>query len=374
MINFYDIIFALFFSFLAAVILTPIISILAIKLKILDLPNNERKIHQKPIPLLGGLAIFLAFNLVVYFYFKESPIFLIGTITGKNLLGIFFGSLFLAIGGFLDDKFNLKPWQQIFWPVLAVLTVIIFGIGIDSITNPFASGVFDLTKINFNLFWWHGFPYKLTLLADIFTFFWLMSMMYTTKLLDGVDGLVSGVSIIGALFIFFTALNKADFVQYDIALLAIILVGAFAGFLVFNFNPATIFLGESGSTLAGFLLGSLSIMAGSKVGVTLIVMSIPILDFLWTIIRRKMEGKSPFKIGDKKHLHHRLLSAGFGPKMTVFILYALTLVFGFLAYFMQDFGLNLLVLSLLAIICFILLCAYLVKRQKERAKILTLLK
>ncbi|MFA6537162.1 MAG: MraY family glycosyltransferase [Patescibacteria group bacterium] len=372
MINFYDIIFALFFSFLSALILTPIIGFLAVKLKILDYPNAERKVHKKPIPLLGGLSVFFAFSLVMFFYYEKSIIFQTGTVIGKNLLGIFFGGLFLSIGGFLDDKFNLKPWQQIFWPIMSVLTVIFFGIGIEYITNPFASGLFDLTKYNFNLFWWHGFPYKLTLLADIFTFFWLMSMMYTTKLLDGVDGLVSGVSIIGALFIFLTALNKADFLQFDIALLAIILLGAFAGFLVFNFNPATIFLGESGSTLAGFLLGSLSIMAGSKVGVTLIVMSIPILDFLWTIIRRKMEGKSAFRSSDRKHLHHRLLDAGFSQKMTVFILYGITLAFGILAYFMQDFGLSLLILVLLAVIIFILLGAYLYKKQKERSKILTL--
>jgi UDP-GlcNAc:undecaprenyl-phosphate GlcNAc-1-phosphate transferase len=206
------------------------------------------------------------------------------------------------------------------------------------------------------------------LFADIFTFIWLLGMIYTTKLLDGLDGLVSGVGVIGGLFIFLTALFNSNPAQPDIALLAIILVGCFLGFLVFNFNPARIFLGESGSTLAGFLLGVLSIVSGSKVAVTLILMGLPILDLLWTIIRRLIEKKNPFTAADRKHLHHRLLDAGFSVRKAVILLYILTAVFGGAAIALQQVAFGLLVLGLLVVFAFILLLAYLYRRKAEREK------
>jgi len=207
------------------------------------------------------------------------------------------------------------------------------------------------------------------LLADTFTFFWLLGMMYTTKLLDGLDGLVSGITLISAIFIFFVALNKGDIVQYDVALLAILLIGSFLGFLVFNFNPAAIFLGEGGSTMAGFLLGAISIISGSKVGVTLMLLSIPALDFLWTIIRRLMERKSPFSTSDKKHLHHRLLDAGFSVKRAVLSLYGITVLFGLAAYYLQGVSWSVLGVGLIVLIVFMLILAYLYKRQRELAKL-----
>lgn len=367
-----DFIFALAFAFGVSVVLTGLIQFLAKKFKIVDDPNGNhsgRKIHKKPIPLLGGLAIFFSFNIVALFYSLYTGDLIGDTIFLKNIIGICLGTLFLAIGGFLDDKFNLKPKWQIVWPVLAVLSVVTMGVGIDWITNPFGEGIFHLDTYVLKLFWYQGVLYKVTLLADIFTFFWLMGMMYTTKLLDGLDGLVSGITIISAIFIFFVALNKGDIIQYDIALLAMIMMGVFAGFMVFNWNPASIFLGEGGSTMAGFLLGAVSIISGSKVGVTLMLLSIPVLDFLWTIIRRLMEGKSPFSTSDKKHLHHRLLDAGFSVKQAVFFLYFITVVFGVVAYYLQDLGWSFLSISLLVLLIFMLILTYLYKRQRERVKL-----
>jgi len=349
--------------------MTGLIQFVAKKLKVVDVPNSERKIHKKPIPLLGGLAIFFSFNLVVLFYALYTKDLIGGTIFLKNIFGIMIGTLFLAVGGFLDDKYNLRPRYQILFPILAVLIVIISGVGIDSITNPIGEGLWHLDKYVLNLFWYDGLLYKITLLADTFTFFWLLGMMYTTKLLDGLDGLVSGITLIGAVFMFFVALNKGDIVQYDVALMAIILIGVFLGFLVFNFNPASIFLGEGGSTMAGFLLGSISIISGSKVGVTLMLLSIPALDFLWTIIRRIMEGKSPFATSDKKHLHHRLLDAGFTVKRAVLSLYAITVIFGLVAYYLQDLGWSVLGVTLVVFVVFMLILAYLYKRQREIAKL-----
>jgi UDP-GlcNAc:undecaprenyl-phosphate GlcNAc-1-phosphate transferase len=364
-------ILALIVSFLSCVIFTPVVIFIAQKLHILDIPNTERKIHKRPIPLIGGVAIFLSFNLVMLTYAFFTKDLTGDTIFLKNIIGLSLGTLILAVGGILDDKFNFKAKYQILFPVGAVVTVILCGIGIDSITNPLGSEVLRLDNLQFILFWYEGFPYKLTLFADLFTFIWLLSMMYTTKLLDGLDGLVSGITVIGAIFIFLTALNHNDLIQYDVALLSIILVGAFFGFLLFNFNPASIFLGEGGSTMSGFLLGSISIISGSKVGITLMLMSIPALDLVWTIIRRLMEKKSPFATSDRKHLHHRLLDAGFSVKQSVLFLYAITVIFGILAYSVQDYGISLLTASAVVLCVFMLILAYLYKRKLEREKALT---
>ncbi len=363
-------IIALIVSFGVCLLITPVFIWLARKMKIVDVPDGQRKIHKKTTPLWGGLAIFLSINIVLLVYSIVTKDLIGDTIILKNILGIFIGSLFLAIGGALDDKYNLKPSLQIIWPILAVLSVIICGIGIEFISNPIGEEALDLNVFQFRLFWYHGFPYQISLFADSFTLIWLLAMMYTTKLLDGLDGLVSGVTIIGAIFIFFTALNKGDIIQYDVALLSIIIIGVFAGFLVYNFNPASIFLGESGSTLAGFLLGTLSIISGSKVGITLMFLSIPLLDFIWTLIRRKME-KRPLFSADRKHLHHRLLDAGFTVKQAVFFLYFIATVFGFVAYYLQDLGLSFLATFSLVVFVFMLILAYVYTRKKRQEKLLT---
>jgi len=365
-----DFIIALIVSFGVSVILTVAVIYIAKKWKILDNPDGQRKIHTKPMPLLGGLAIFLSFSIVALVYSFFSHDLTGDTIVFKNILGIIIGAGILAIGGFLDDKYNLKPYQQIIFPVLSIFSVIICGIGIDWITNPFGEGLFYLNGQQFTLFWYGGFPYKITLLADILTFFWLFGMMYTTKLLDGLDGLVSGITIISAVFIFLTAINKGEIIQYDVALLAMILIGVFVGFLVFNFNPARIFLGEGGSTMAGFFLGSISIVSGSKIGVTFMLLSIPILDFLWTIIRRLMEKRS-FAGADRKHLHHRLLDSGLTVKQAVMFLYAITVVFGIMVYYLQDYGISLLGLFFLSLVVFMLIFAYIYKKTKKREDNLT---
>lgn len=291
----------------------------------MDEPTEKRKIHKKPTPLLGGLAIFLSFFLVLGYYAFFTDKVLGGQILGKHLIGIFLGGLILMIGGFLDDKYNLKPKWQIIWPILAVIVVILSGIGITYITNPLG-GVLRLDEWQKIIFWWHGIPYKITLFADIFTFVWLLGMMYTTKFLDGLDGLTSGVTTIGAVIIFFVSL-MAEVSQPETAMLSIILAGACAGFLVWNFNPAKIFLGEGGSLFTGFMLGVLSIIAGGKIATTLLVMGLPILDAFLVLLQRLIARKS-LVLADQRHLHFRLLDAGLSQRQAVFSLYLVTLVFG----------------------------------------------
>ena len=325
-----------------------LISKLARRWQIVDQPG-ARKIHQAPVPLLGGVAVFISFFATLFIYTDR---FLAGNLGWRHLLGFFIGGLVLIIGGALDDKYNLPPKSQIIFPLLAVLAVIIGGVEIEKITNPFG-GYLNLRE----LFW----------LGPILILLWLLGMMYTTKLLDGVDGLVTGIGAIGSLIIFlFTLTTK--YYQPDIAFAALLLAGAALGFLIFNFHPAKIFLGEGGSLFFGYALGVLAIISGGKIAIALLIMGIPILDVAWTILRRLYQGKNPFRFADKKHLHHRLLNLGFSQRQTVAVFYGLSLIFGVSGLFLQSRGKFFALGALLVIMLFIVLALRHLDRRQEKKK------
>lgn len=170
-------------------------------------------------------------------------------------------------------------------------------------------------------------------LADILVFLWLFGMMFTTKFLDGLDGLVTGIVAIAAIVIYLLSLQPA---WYDpgTAALSIIFVGACLGFLIWNFNPAKIFLGEGGSLMTGFILGCLALMSNSKIAVTIMVVGIPMVDVLRVIVMRLRKGK-PVYMGDREHLHYRLLESGLSHRQAVLLLYAISSLFGMTALFLQ---------------------------------------
>ena len=323
--------------------LTFLVMELAKKLHIIDRPDKDRKFHRGNIPLLGGLAIFLAFFIVLYFFRDQ---LLAGILLPRHWLGFFIGGAFLMIGGFLDDKYNLKPVQQFIFPVLAVISVIAGGVQIEKITNPFG-----------------GYVYLGWLSAALIAF-WLLGMMYTTKLLDGLDGLVSGLTAIGSLVIFLFTLTP-KYYQPDISLAALALAAASLGFLFFNWQPAKIFLGEGGSLFLGYALGVLAVISGGKIAIALLVMGIPILDVLWTILRRLVAGKNPFKFGDRKHLHFRLLETGLTVRQSVLLFYAISIIFGLSALFLQSRG-KVFALAVLAVIMLLIVIffAYLDRKRK----------
>jgi UDP-GlcNAc:undecaprenyl-phosphate/decaprenyl-phosphate GlcNAc-1-phosphate transferase len=337
-------------SFLSGIILTWLIRLLAIKFKIIDWPKTDgRHIHHQPIPLLGGLAIFLTFFLVLFsVYFSAAwpvrkfklfqPLAAsLHLVTLKQLIAIFLASCLIIIGGWLDDKYHLKPKKQIIWPMLACIIVIAGGAGINYLNNPFGAGYLYLNHWQIEIFKINGLPFYFTPLADIFTFIWLMLVMYSTKLLDGLDGLTAGTGLIGSLVIFCLSLLTI-FYQPEIAVIAIILAGAISGFLLFNFYPAKIFLGEGGSLLIGFLLGILAIISGGKIAVTFLVLGIPILDLLWVVARRVFkEKRSPFS-GDRKHFHFRLLDLGFSHRGAVIFIWLVSLAFGLGSLFLRTKG------------------------------------
>lgn len=306
----------------------------AFRFGVIDRPaKTDRKIHKKNIPLLGGTAIFLTFFLVLFFL--QSRI-LAGDLEASHWIGFFVGALILVIGGALDDKFNLSPSRQIVFPVLACVSVILGGVTIERLSMPFASEmVFD--DFSINLLNSSGEFFSLNLLSALIIFVWLMGMMYTTKLLDGLDGLVTGITAIGAFVIFLFTITTRYY-QPDIGVAALVLGSACLGFLIFNWHPAKIFLGEGGSLFLGFALGVLSIISGGKIAIALLVMGLPILDTAWTIIRRLKDKKNPFKHADRKHLHHRLLDLGLSQKKAALIYYTVSLIFGLSALFLQSRG------------------------------------
>ena len=323
--------------------LTFLVMKLANKLKIVDKPDEERKIHAREIPLLGGLAVFAAFFIILYFIHDK---LLTGNLLPRHWLGFFIGGAWLMLGGFLDDKYNLKPNQQIVWPILAIASVIIGGVEIEKITNPFG-----------------GFIY-LGAVSSALIALWLLGMMYTTKLLDGLDGLVGGMTAIGAMIIFLFTMSE-KYYQPDIALAALILAAACLGFLLFNWYPAKIFLGEGGSLFLGFSLGVLAVISGGKIAIALLVMGLPILDVVWTILRRLAAGKNPFKFADRKHLHFRLLNMGLSVKKSVLFFYAVSIIFGLAGLFLQSRGKILALALLLAImILIVMFFAYLDRKNK----------
>lgn len=321
-------------SVLASILCTLAVKKFAIKKGIVDRKDlaPDRKIHERSIPLLGGIGIFIAAAVVTGGFVLFSHCLIGGYMLPKYLVGMGIAGLLLMIGGYLDDRRHLSPSRQIVWPVLASLIVIMVGIGVTYITNPFG-GVVYLDKVSWTIFSFHGIPYHITFWADIFAILWLMGMMYTTKFLDGLDGLVSGIGVIGSVILFFLSLGK-DVAQPETALLSSIFAGACLGFLVFNFHPAKIFLGEGGSLFVGFMLGTLSIISGAKIATALLIMGIPILDVAWVIIRRMfIEKKSPFSTADRKHLHFRLLDVGLTHRGAVLLLYAISIGFGAVALF-----------------------------------------
>lgn len=286
---------------------------------VLDRPVGTRKIHTRPTARLGGLAIYIGFSFTL-----ALALFFTSTLTNGRVdvwpyVGVLLGGAALMIGGALDDRFDLPAWGSFFSPLFATILLIVFGVEVDKLTNPFG-GVIVLSA-------WQ---------SDLLIFFWMLIIMYTTKFLDGLDGLATSVSSVGALMILLLAQTAAYF-QPDVSLMASLTLGAMLGFLFWNIHPASIFLGEGGSTFVGFLLGTLAIISGGKLATALLVLGIPLLDVMWVILRRwRQGGLRRVFVGDRKHLHHRLLDLGWGQRRVMFVYVAIATLFGVSTLFLQS--------------------------------------
>jgi UDP-GlcNAc:undecaprenyl-phosphate/decaprenyl-phosphate GlcNAc-1-phosphate transferase len=294
--------FPFLLALLAALVLTPLAMLAGRRLRVVAWPGG-RHIHAQPTPKLGGLALYAAFALGVLWYNRgDAHAFAVLILTGA-----------CAIAFVYDDRYGLRPALKLGLDlVLALAATLGFSMLIGYVTLPVLGVV------------------QLGVLALPLSLFWLLGMMNTTNLLDGVDGLAAGVVAIVALVLGVAATSRG---QTDVTLMSFALAGACLGFLVFNFNPARIFMGDSGSHFLGLALGLLSILGVAKVAVVLalvipvLALAIPIADTAWAIVRRRRQGMS-IAHPDSRHIHHQLLDFGLNQRQTCAVFYLATAILG----------------------------------------------
>lgn len=299
-------------ALLTSLLLTPQIKKWALAHNIVAMPG-ERKIHKQPVAYLGGVAIFLGFLIPAIAFLPVS----------RRFVSLIIGVSLLVVVGVLDDMKPINPWIKLGWQLLAAGVVLAGGIGIQGITNPFG-GVIDLSAGRFAV----G-PYHITPIGNLLTVLWIVGMVNVVNFMDGLDGLAAGVSAISALVLFFLAIGPTV-KQPEVAILAIITVGAALGFLPYNFFPAKIFMGDGGAYFLGTVLALLSIYSGGKLATAGLVLGFAIFDGVWAVVRRLWAKRSPFS-PDRHHIHHLLLDAGLSQRAAVLTLYAVSAAFGVLA-------------------------------------------
>jgi len=336
-----------------------IIERIARSVKAVDHPTGGRKIHSVATPLWGGIAVALAIGGAVWALF---PLLTAVDIRPIQLVGYMVGVLILSIGGAIDDRRPLPPRIQILFPTLAALAVIMTGTGIIQVTDPFRHGAYSLIWAQWD---WSvlGTTLRLSLPSDLLTFAWILVATYAMKILDGLDGLVTGLTVIGASIVGALSLSIAYY-QPSVALFSGIIGGAYLGFLPRNINPAKHFLGESGSTIAGFSLAFLAILSGAKIAVALAALAVPIADLGLVVAGRVKRGAPWFK-GDATHLHHRLVQAGLSQRVAVGLYWLVALVAGIAALSLQTKGKLFVIVLLCAVAC---LASYIAGFKARRLK------
>lgn len=328
-------------AFTAAILLTPLVGRFARRVGIVDRPGG-RRIHRSVTPRLGGAAVLGAFFVGFFVFFPElAPNFRPG-----QLLVFSLTALFLLAAGFVDDWRGLPPVVQLGTHVLAGLSLAAAGMAIEEVTNPFG-GKIPLDQFQFVPPFDVG-GRTLNLPADLITVVWVVLVINAINWLDGLDGLAAGVGGIAALTVALLSLS-AVVGQPHVALLALLLAGSLAGFLLYNFHPARIFLGTIGSTFTGYVLATLAVISGGKVATAFLVLGFPILDALTIVIRRMAVGAAPWQ-ADTRHLHHLLLQRGFSVRRAVLFLYGISAVFGVTALLAGTTGRKVLMAALLVLL------------------------
>jgi len=290
-----------------AYVLTPVIQWGATRLRILDHPGG-RRIHQTPIPRLGGIAVYLAFVLGV---FVSLPIPSVSAID-RRILGLLLGTTLITLVGVIDDVRGISPPAKLLGQILAGAVLLPFGVGMDVLTNPLGGMVF------------------VGPLGAALTVIWIVALCNVMNLVDGIDGLAAGIATIAGGTLLIASFQRSDIVT---AMLAAALIGSTLGFLPHNFNPARIFLGDAGAMLLGYLLGGLSVLGTYKsytalsLLVPLAALGVPVADTALAIIRR-WRNRRPIFQADTEHLHHRLLRRGLSQRQTAIVLYLVTAVLG----------------------------------------------
>ena len=311
-----DVMTALLLALIVSFLATPLVRRLAFKIGAVDVPRDNRRMHDHPIPRLGGLAIFLGFLVSVLAYAEID----------MELQGILIGATVIAVLGIADDIRSLPAKFKFVVQILAALCAVLHGVAIEVINNP---NIFSDSE------YWvlGGWSIPVSVI-------WIVAITNAVNLIDGLDGLADGISTIGALTMLILALILGE---HEIALVCGALVGACVGFLPYNLNPARIFMGDTGSTFLGFILACVSIQGLFKYYavisflVPFIILGLPIFDTASAIIRRLLKGQSPM-VADRSHIHHKLIDMGLNQKQAVSTLYIVSGVLGLSAVLLATSG------------------------------------
>jgi UDP-GlcNAc:undecaprenyl-phosphate/decaprenyl-phosphate GlcNAc-1-phosphate transferase len=278
----------------------------------IDIPKDNRRIHQAPIPRLGGLAILISSIASVFFFVDLS----------RDIYAILIGGIIIAISGAIDDIKPMSAKLKLLFQIIAAGVLIYGGIRIEFFRNPFSVGSYI----------------SLGIMAIPVTLFWVVGITNTVNLIDGMDGLSAGVSAISALSFAVISYLLGD---ANITILSLVIAGAALGFLPYNFNPASIFMGDTGALYLGFMLSAIAIEGAVKgaaavaIVIPILTLGLPVFDTTFAILRR-YKNKRPIMEADRGHLHHRLFDLGLSQKRTVIILYIISTIFGLSAIIMSQ--------------------------------------
>ena len=334
-------------AYLLGIFIVPLVIYFSKKAGLVDVPN-ERKIHHGAISRLGGIAIWVSVMLTFLFlvllsYYPK----------GQGLSAIIVGGSLMFLMGLIDDIYCLNAKFKLFIQIAIATIVILLGVRIETFYNPFGPdiclGVFS---------------YPITLL-------WIVGITNAINFIDGIDGLAGSIVSISALAIGIVSLVLAPAVPIT-ALIAFILMGAMCAFLTFNYNPAKIFMGDSGALYAGFLLATLSITGivkpsdGISMYLPILILAIPLMDIAYSSIRRIMKGSSPF-IADAEHIHHKLLHAGYSQDKLVLLLASFSMVCALLSIIVVSTKSKFIIvaLSLIGVLLILNIVSKLIKKKEN---------
>ena len=318
---------ALLAAAIVALISTPVVRTLAFRVGAVDVPKDARRMHDHPIPRMGGLAIFFGFILSVLLFLPLT----------EQLRGMLLGAVVIVILGIFDDIYALPAKPKFLVQILAALIAVLAG-----------NRIFFLSNVNVfsaDPYWYLGW------LSIPISVFWIVGITNAVNLIDGLDGLACGVSTISSMTMLVIALMVSE---PDVAVLMAALAGACLGFLPYNLNPARIFMGDTGSTFLGFILAVVSIQGLFKFytiisfAVPFLMLGLPIFDTTFAILRRLAKGQSPMT-PDRGHIHHRLIDMGFSQKQAVAVLYLISAILGLSAVVLTTSGVLKAMLFLLAL-------------------------
>ena len=295
---------------------TPLVKALSVKVGAVDVPKDSRRMHNHPIPRMGGLAIFFGFVVAMLLFVPLD----------RPKQGMLLGAVIIVVLGMLDDKYALPAKPKFLVQIIAALITVMAGNRIEVLSNP---NIFSP-----NPYW------ELGALSIPVTVIWIVAITNAVNLIDGLDGLACGVSTISAATMLVIALRVEE---WNVAVMMAALVGACIGFLPYNFNPAKIFMGDTGSTFLGFIMATMSVEGMFKqytiisFVVPFLMLGLPIFDVCFAVVRRVSHGQSPMK-PDRGHVHHRLIDMGFSQKQAVGVLYVISAILGLSAVVLTEGG------------------------------------